>query len=274
MKVITLLENSRVSDAFICKHGLSLYIETKALKILFDTGSDDSFAINAKQLGVDLEEVDLLVISHGHYDHGGGLEAFLKVNKKAKIYIGPNAFAPHYIKLFKLLKHSIGIKKEVFDSERFITVTTPLTLAGGVLIFGNVKGNRLLPEGNKRILKMAGKKLVTDTFEHEINLIIEEGEKLTLFCGCSHNGILNIIDEAKKITEKRFSTVIGGMHLMDIHAVDPKNQVYLDGLSLALEGEDVSNYYTCHCTGATAYNYLSQKVTHMSAIKTGMTIEV
>lgn len=274
MKVITLLENSKVSDAFICKHGLSLYIETKALKILFDTGSDDSFAINAKQLGVKLEDVDLLVISHGHYDHGGGLETFLKVNKKAKIYIGPNAFAPHYIKLFKLFKHNIGIKKEVFDSERFITVTKPLSILGGVLIFGNVAGNRLIPEGNKRILKMAGKKLVRDTFEHEINLAIEEDEKLILICGCSHNGILNIIDEVKKITQKRLSTVIGGLHLMDIHAVGPNNQGFLDELSVSLEDEDVSNYYTCHCTGATAYDYLSQKVTHMSAIKTGMTIEV
>ena len=92
MKIITLLENGACDAALGSAHGLSLYIETPKHRILFDMGPDEQFLSNAEKLGVDLREVDLAILSHGHYDHGGGLEAFCKRNPTAKIYLRKGAF--------------------------------------------------------------------------------------------------------------------------------------------------------------------------------------
>ena len=99
MKIITLVENRTTSKEYKCKHGLSLYIETSNQKILFDMGPNNYYLQNAKKLDVKIEDVDLAVISHGHFDHGGGLGSFLKVNDKAKVYLSKKAFCKHYKKL-------------------------------------------------------------------------------------------------------------------------------------------------------------------------------
>ena len=96
MKLKVLSENTTSSEKLGSEHGLSLYIETETHKILFDTGASGLFAENAKKLGVDLTMVDLAVISHGHYDHGGGLKTFLGINNHANIYLHQNAFELHY----------------------------------------------------------------------------------------------------------------------------------------------------------------------------------
>ena len=96
MKIVTLLENTASCPGVAPQHGLSLYIETEEWKILFDMGQDDTFAVNAEQLGIDLSKVNLAVLSHGHYDHGGGLAAFLRMNKTAPVYIHTDAFGHYY----------------------------------------------------------------------------------------------------------------------------------------------------------------------------------
>ena len=96
IKVTVLAENTPYNSNFACEHGLSLYIETEKHKILFDSGQTSIFSSNADLLGVDLSKVDVAVLSHGHYDHGGGLERFLEINKTAPIYINRNAFGKFY----------------------------------------------------------------------------------------------------------------------------------------------------------------------------------
>ena len=94
LKVLT--ENTAVSDEFLYEHGLSFYIETEKHRILFDMGQSDAFIKNAETMGVDLSLVDIAVLSHGHYDHGGGLDAFLDENSCGKVYINKNAFKDYY----------------------------------------------------------------------------------------------------------------------------------------------------------------------------------
>ena len=96
MKIWTLMENTAAEGNFCAEHGLSFYIETKKHKILFDAGQTEAFAENSKKLGIDLNQVDVAVLSHGHYDHGGGLLRFLELNEKAPVYVSPGAFGEHY----------------------------------------------------------------------------------------------------------------------------------------------------------------------------------
>ena len=96
MKIVTLMENTACREDLCCEHGLSLYMETENRRILFDAGQSAAFADNARKLGVDLETVDFAVLSHGHYDHGGGLGKFLEINRTAPVYVSSHAFEPHY----------------------------------------------------------------------------------------------------------------------------------------------------------------------------------
>ncbi len=275
MKIITLFENRTISDELIAKHGLSLYIETEKKKILFDTGVDDSFIKNAMKLKVDLSEVDILIISHGHYDHGGGLEAFMEINDKADIYISNLAFKDYYSKSQGFFKRYIGLNKELEKSKRLIYVDDLTQIDDNIKIFGDVRGKKLIPLGNKRLYKKSeNDKLELDDFKHEINLLVSEKGKNTLFCGCAHNGIVNIISKGIDVSGKDISTVVGGMHLMGIDPNKKQGKLFLDLLSEELNNFNVNKYFTCHCTGEVAYDYLDKKIDNLNDLKTGMVVEV
>ena len=96
MRIVSLVDNISERSDIGSEHGLSFYIETTNHKILFDLGASALFSKNAEILGIDLELVDTVIISHGHYDHGGGLKHFMTINQKAKIYIKKEAFLDYY----------------------------------------------------------------------------------------------------------------------------------------------------------------------------------
>lgn len=120
MMLKVLSENTVASKEFGCEHGLSLYVETDRLHLLFDTGASGVFAENAEKLGVDLSAVDIAVLSHGHYDHGGGLQTFLKKNERAKVYVQRRAFDPHYADRPDGNKAYIGLDMALLPNERFV----------------------------------------------------------------------------------------------------------------------------------------------------------
>lgn len=275
MKVITLFENNTISKEYRKGHGLSLYIETSGHKILFDMGKDDAFEKNANKLGVKLEDVDTAIISHGHYDHGKGLGTFLELNKKAKVYIGKGAFDNHLTKLLGFIKLDLGLKKDLQNSDRLVFIDDMVKIDDELIIFSNVKGSKLVPKGNNRLLKEYGDgSIKADDFEHEINLLVNENDRYSLFCGCAHRGIINIIDRAKEITGKDMKTVIGGFHLMGMDVNNADSKEFLNELSKNLLNNNSGTYYTCHCTSEEIYKYLKQKMKNLNEIKTGMTIEI
>ena len=96
MKITVLMENTAAREELSAAHGLSLYIETPKHRILMDMGPNDDYLENAEKLGIDLTQVDLAILSHGHYDHGGGLKAFCALNDQAKIYVRENAFGNYW----------------------------------------------------------------------------------------------------------------------------------------------------------------------------------
>ena len=187
MKITCLVENKSISHAYKHKHGLSFFIKTKKHNILFDVGPDKTYYDNAKKLGIDLSEVDILVISHGHRDHGGGLSHFLKMNKKAKIYIRKEAFEKHYTR-FHDLRVSIGLNSALKNNKRIIFTNDVTRIDDELTIFSNVTGRDLFSYMNGPLEVKRNNNFQRDRFEHEqylsVNedksvLIVDEGPYLT-----------------------------------------------------------------------------------------------
>lgn len=178
--------------------------------MLFDLGSSDVFIKNAKLLGKDLSKVQNVIISHGHYDHAGGLKHLSTSGAHFKVFVREEIFLPKYSG-----ERFAGIDwsnvQGLFD---FVKVTGKLTqLSDSIYIFGPVemKNDFEEPDPNFYIVK-EGKK-VRDFFEEELNLVIDEGDGIILITGCAHRGIVNIVEEALELFGKRIKLLLGGFHL-------------------------------------------------------------
>jgi 7,8-dihydropterin-6-yl-methyl-4-(beta-D-ribofuranosyl)aminobenzene 5'-phosphate synthase len=271
MKIISLVENTTNNKTLKSKHGLSCYIETIKHKVLFDLGPNDAFIHNARKLGIDLAQIDTVVISHGHFDHGGGLAGFLDINKKAKIYLHKLAFEPYYIKVLFLKKY-IGLDRKLAGSERFIMTDEHIRIDDELFIFSDVDGQF---ESNSTILlKKTTDGYIRDDFAHEQNLIVTTEDKTILFSGCSHRGIANIMQTAHNHF-LAIQAAFGGFHMCNpiTNVAEPKEVVQ----SLAKElSVWETKFYTGHCTGSKAFDCMrkimgNNKVQHFS---TGTVIEL
>jgi 7,8-dihydropterin-6-yl-methyl-4-(beta-D-ribofuranosyl)aminobenzene 5'-phosphate synthase len=252
MKIVTLIENTTKDDNLIFEHGLSLYIEHAKWKILLDTGQGDGFLKNAEKLGVDIGKVDFAVISHFHYDHAGGLRAFFEANKKAKVYIGREAFADYYI-MHEGMKY-FGLRKEGFDMDRFIFVDDYLDIAEDVKIISKLGYNFDNPM-NDKAFKKVNDEFIKDDFSHEIAIVIDDREKSTLLSGCFHSGVVNAVKRAKEVGCD-IKRIVGGFHLQGRKDKADANYV-AELINLLSEGKIES--YTGHCTG-NIYNELQRKL--------------
>ncbi|WP_296561709.1 MBL fold metallo-hydrolase [uncultured Acetobacterium sp.] len=254
MKIVTLAENTSVSEEFRSEHGLSLYIETETHKLLFDVGASSLFAENAEKLGVDLSEVDTLIISHGHYDHGGGLKTFMEINDKAAIYLNGQAFENHFSKRANGQAY-IGLDQELFCNPRFIFLANDFVIDDELCIFANVQGQRCRSTANADLLMEKDGQLMADDFCHEQNLIIREKNQLVLVAGCAHRGIVNILDHMAINYDLQPTVVIGGFHLYNRSQKKPEAKELIEEIGNALKKTEAV-YYTCHCTGKEPYQIL------------------
>lgn len=263
MKITTLIENraSTTEPGLTSEWGLSLYIEFNNQSILFDTGASDAFIENARHLSKRIDSIDLAVLSHHHFDHGGGLKHFFEQNSNAKVYLADAPDGECYLKIMGFLKKFIGLDHAIFDAhrKRFEFVSKPTEIIPEVFLFPNIMDTHPKPLGNRQLYLKTEGKLSPDEFSHEIVMAIKENGKLVIFTGCSHNGILNMIDTvAKEFEGIPIKAVIGGFHLV---TSPPFN--FLAGTTEDVEniGKSVLNYpvektYTGHCTGKKAFNIL------------------
>lgn len=256
MLIKVLLENRSHSKELEVEHGLSLYIESKGKKILFDTGASDLFFKNASKLGVDIGEVEELVISHGHSDHGGGLKTFIENNNKAHIYLNKNAFNNYYaIREGNELEY-IGLDKDIQKNERIVLVDSNLELFDGVHIFSGVPQKEDLPKSNKGLMEEYKDEIIRDRFVHEQNLVLREEGKNVLVTGCSHNGILNILSHYYSLYNSFPDVVLGGFHLSSKGKCMESDE-YLFNISKDLLDSNAT-FYTGHCTGEEAFARLKE----------------
>ena len=273
VRIVVLLENTKESAALKNKHGLSLYIETQRHKILFDLGPNDLFLKNAETLGVDIADIDIAVISHGHVDHCGGLKCFLEKNQKAKIYIRPQAAEKHYVSVLGMPFYA-GINGALISPERFVFTDDVFAIDDEIMLFSDVEGEFPLPKSDGNLLVKRNGKMVPDDFCHEQNLIITSGDSKILFCGCAHAGIVNIVRRATTLSGGTPATVIGGMHLYEPMKKRYESKEYIAEIAAALD-ETKSSYYTCHCTGEKAYKLMKPRLgKRLAYLRTGFELSV
>lgn len=273
LRITTLVENTKISPEFENKHGLSFHIETNKHNILFDLGPKDTLVENAKKLDVDLEEVDTVIISHGHNDHGGGLEAFLKVNDKAKIYINKEAFNEYY-SVSGTFKKYIGLDQELKNNKRIVLIEGDLKIDEELYIFSEVERKFESSHFNGALYKKVDGLYFEDDFIHEQNLIVKEDDKYVLFGGCAHNDIRNIINKAETIVGEELDCVISGFHIFNPRTGKSETDNFIENLGNTLNKRK-AKFYTCHCTGMKAFKFLEKILgDKISYLSTGQIVQL
>ena len=268
MRITTLVENVSTDPLLGSEHGLSLWIETNTKKILFDSGATTLFEKNAEVLGVDLSTADFAVLSHGHWDHGGGMNRFLALNEKAPIYLKKSALGSYYSRRDEETLAYAGLDDELKESDRFIFSDEHTDLGDGAFLFGRIEGKEFVPEGNKTLYVEADGGMGIDPFEHEHCLGIEEGEEKVLFSGCSHLGIVNIVEQYRMLRGFYPTRVIGGFHLSKIEDVHTLKKIAMRLL------ESGAAFYTGHCTGEASYRILKEYMQErLEYLPTGRVLE-
>ena len=254
MLIKTLVENTAISKDFGSEHGLSLYIETKKHKILFDVGASELFLQNAKKLDVNIADVGFLVISHGHYDHGGGLKTFLKENTKAEVFLHRLAFKKYYAIRPNDELDFIGLDENLKQNKQIVLTSDRFFINSGIQVFSNIAQREAHPKSNGGLLKEYKGQTIDDTFAHEQNLVVEEDGKTLLVTGCAHNGIINILEHFHTLKGRMPNYVIGGFHLSSRSGGNEDFEI-IDRIGKYLMGTK-AKFYTCHCTGLEPYKRL------------------
>lgn len=256
MKIAVLADNRNQNEAFQTEHGLSIYAETESYCIIMDTGSSDLFMLNANKLGIDLQNVDYVFISHGHSDHLGGLTYFLDKNEKAKVIMSSEIKNQKYYSKREGL-HGISVD---FDFEKFqgriIFVDEQFNISDDIAIFKNHSFKYQLPKGNSTLCrKEPDGNIIPDDFNHELILTIET-DKLFVFTGCSHNGLLNILETVTSKMSLPIGWAMGGFHLIskkDGFAYETDVELIELGNFLKTEYQE-TQFFTGHCTCDNAFN--------------------
>ena len=256
MRIINLIENTEGRPGCAYEHGLSFYIETEHHRLLMDLGPSEKSLKNAENMGIDLSKVDTMILSHGHYDHSGGIVPFLQAGSNAVIYMQETALGEFYgddgEEQGRHLYRYIGVDKEIAKYPCVKFIKGDFVIDEELEIFTIKKRTHELPSANKRILVKKDGSYVRDTFEHEQYLVISCAGKKTLMSGCAHNGVLSILDEYRKKYGKDPDIMISGFHLMKKTDYNAGECSEIMNIADELKKLPVK-FYTCHCTGMPAY---------------------
>ena len=243
MRIVTLIENTTAREELQYEHGLSLYIEACGKKLLFDAGESGAFADNAEKLGIDLSQVDIAVLSHAHSDHCGGFLRFLQCNDTAPIWARPEVKGSYH----NAQGYCISLDPELRYSKRLCLSEDEEPSGEGLTLYSGNRMESVAPLDSAGLSVCVKGVLEPDTFLHEQYLLIEEEGKRVLISGCSHKGILNIVNHFRP------DVLIGGFHYMK---VDPENPMLEEAAKKLLAYPTV--YYTGHCTGLAQYEKMKK----------------
>jgi 7,8-dihydropterin-6-yl-methyl-4-(beta-D-ribofuranosyl)aminobenzene 5'-phosphate synthase len=280
MRVTALIEDTKPENTdFFIEKGLSLHIQRDDDSILFDTGATGKFVDNANKLGINLQDVDVTAISHGHIDHGGGLRRFMHVNHTSPVYLRTHADGDHF-KAFSIVKRDISLDKALFAdyADRIRLINEFTELAKDAYLLTDFKTKYPTPVGQKYLYTKKGNQLVHDDFPDELMMVIREDDGLTIFSSCSHHGVLNMVDAAvEKFRNTPIKALFGGFHFVSRLFLNTmaETKTSVEYIGRKLTEYPIEKVFTGHCTGRKAYpilkNVMGNKVDYFA---TGNSVEL
>jgi len=246
-----LVENSVNVRGLRAEHGLACHLQVGGHSLLFDTGQSDLLLANATALGVDLGQVEAIALSHGHYDHTGGLAAVCRASPLARLFLHPAAVAPKFSANVGGPPRPVGMSapalQAVHDAGAATTWTRTLTeVLPGVFLTGEVPRETATEDtGGRFFLDEAGTQ--ADLLVDDQSLFFDTRDGLVVVFGCAHAGVVNTLRHIRRLTcDRPIHTLLGGMHLLHADA----NR--LGATVAALRELDVARLIPAHCTGMAA----------------------
>jgi 7,8-dihydropterin-6-yl-methyl-4-(beta-D-ribofuranosyl)aminobenzene 5'-phosphate synthase len=260
LKITTLIENNSDQNDILCsEHGLSLYIEINEKKILFDTGQSGDFIKNAEKLKIDLNNLDFVVLSHGHYDHSGGFKKLVQnSNKSFKLIVG-NGFFNEKHKLIEREQYKFNGNSfdEEFISQNNISLKCInqdiFNITEDVIIFSNFERKNNFEILNKKFYIKENGEYLLDDFSDEIALGIKNEKGLVIILGCSHVGLVNILETITQRAGMPIYAIVGGSHLIEADELRLNNTINY------LKEKNINILRLSHCTGDSAVEKLQSK---------------
>lgn len=262
MQVKIIIDNDTLDNSLIPEAGFSALIVDGSKKILFDTGREGNVIGNAEKQGIDLTDLDYIVLSHGHHDHTNGIENLIhfyeskNISKEHRptVISHPDAFFSRYNETGKFIGSKLT-KDEVEVNFNVLYSTKPRSITDNLLFLGEIPLSNDF-EGKKPLGKMhRGMEVIDDYIPDDTALVFRSNKGLVVISGCSHRGICNILDYAIKVTgENKIDTVIGGFHL--------KNETpeFIERTAKELKKYNINSLHACHCTGEKARNALKKSL--------------
>ena len=245
---ITILVDNHAGDGLMAEHGFSLWIEIGNERILFDTGQKAALAHNAQRLGIDLEQTDHLVLSHGHYDHTGGIDHVLKRPAHPHVYCHPGAVQPRYSirngtpRQIQMPRAGIAAIDHL-SNDRLHWVSRPLEVSEHIALSGPIPRTTAYEDsGGPFYLDPDGRRV--DPVDDDLALWVRTGEDLIVCVGCCHAGIVNTLHHILQLNPgRKIRAVIGGLHLLEADTIRMEKTV------AALKRLPLERVIPCHCTG-------------------------
>jgi len=263
VQITTLIDNRPSPDdpQLTAEWGLSLCVALNGQHLLVDMGASDAFARNAARLSIDIAAIDVAIVSHHHYDHGGGLRRFLELNDHAPIYLGVAPDGDPTVKLLGFLRKYIGLDQSLLaqHAHRFRFVHERTEVLPGIFVLPDIGGQHARPAGNRFLYLKRDSALVPDDFHHEIVVAIRERDALVVLTACSHNGLLNMVETASaEFPGVPIRAVVGGFHLAKLPPLRgmSESERAVTDIGRAVLDLGVETTWTGHCTGQKAFEVL------------------